>query len=397
MPIPILILSDAPDTNTGLARITRDLATVLGTMTEFRVGTMGRSGVGSRGLPWMQYTFADAHQWGEGLLPDIWKDFSGGDEGIILTIWDASRLLWFGASEFLPKGKLKNFLQSGAFKRWGYFPVDAYGPFGKLTSMSASALQGYDRVLAYSKFGQQVLNETLGRDDIDFIPHGINESVFQPREMKLGRWMLRVPEEKKLVGCVMTNQARKEWGLWAEAAFKLISANPNYHFWAHVDVLERYWSLPALIQDFGLKNHVTITTEASDEQLSYYYSACDITMLPSLGEGFGFPIAESLACGVPVVHHSYGAGAELIPEYELVGIEKLGVIPTCVDDGIGRLDTINNVYRPHLYSDDWAHEIERLTACDSRIYQGTCTESVEHLQWKNLSPVWKNWFRAGLV
>lgn len=48
----------------------------------------------------------------------------------------------------------------------------------------------------------------------------------------------------------------------------------------------------------------------SDEELPAYYSLADILVLPSLLEGFGIPIIEALACGVPVVTTSAGASAE---------------------------------------------------------------------------------------
>jgi glycosyltransferase involved in cell wall biosynthesis len=34
--------------------------------------------------------------------------------------------------------------------------------------------------------------------------------------------------------------------------------------------------------------------------------------LPSQVEGFGLPLAEAMACGLPVMHTNYGAGAEVI-------------------------------------------------------------------------------------
>lgn len=396
MAVPILVLSDAPDSSTGLGRITRDLASLLSSMEEFRVGTLGRGGFGSRGLPWIQYTFGEQYQWGEQLLPRLWEDFSGGSSGALFTIWDPSRLHWLGAPQYLPTGPLKELIGSGRMKRWGYFPVDAYGPQGKLSTLAGEAVKGFDRVLAYSKFGQRVLGQTLNQE-LDFIPHGIHGNIFTPRDAKLGRWMLQIPESKILVGCVMTNQARKDWGLWAQMAAELVKSNSDYHFWIHTDVMERYWSFYALIEDFGLKDHITFSpTSPTDEQLSYYYSACNITVLPSLGEGFGYPIAESLACGVPVIHHNYGAGSEIIPEYESTGfIGKLGVIQTRVAEGMGRLDTLHNVYRPNLYVDDWVNEV-RLFTTDVIASKEDCRSSVEHLFWKNLAPTWKNWFRQGV-
>jgi glycosyltransferase involved in cell wall biosynthesis len=45
----------------------------------------------------------------------------------------------------------------------------------------------------------------------------------------------------------------------------------------------------------------------SDESLKTYYTFCDFTVFPSLGEGFGLPLTESLAFGKPVLCGTGGA------------------------------------------------------------------------------------------
>ena len=41
------------------------------------------------------------------------------------------------------------------------------------------------------------------------------------------------------------------------------------------------------------------------------YTLARCTVFPSLDEGFGLPIAESLACGTPVITSNYGSMLEL--------------------------------------------------------------------------------------
>lgn len=50
-----------------------------------------------------------------------------------------------------------------------------------------------------------------------------------------------------------------------------------------------------------LRNHIYITTDVDDERLSVLYNEATATIFPSLYEGFGLPVLESLACGTPVV------------------------------------------------------------------------------------------------
>lgn len=385
MTIPLLFLGDSPDCLTGLGRITRDLAVLASQWPEFRVATLGRGGIGSSKLPFAQYNFDPIRQWGEGYIESVWNDFAGNEKGIVFSIWDASRLFWFSCPEYLAESDLRNFLTVAPFQRWGYFPVDAIGPGsgGALSKLSAETVAGYDRALAYTKFGKNILEKSGARGYVDFIPHGIDSDTFTPRDKHAGRMALGIGDDVTLIGVNMANQARKDWGLWAEVASML----PDVHWWLQIDVRERYWSLPALISDFKLEGRVHFGRQNLDDtDLSYYYSACDLTILPSLGEGFGYPIAESLACGVPVVHHSYAGGSDV------VGEEAIKVIPTGL-----RLDTINNVYRPMFTPEQWVAAIQAQIAQLDEWPLERCRASVEHLFWSNLAPVFKNWFMEGLV
>src|SRR5580692_7833565 len=95
-PTPLLILSDAVTAGSGLGRITRDLATrIAENMGDyFRVATFGYGGVVSRHLPFHQYIAEGINNWMPPTLPEVWEDFAGNEKGILLSIWDISRLAW---------------------------------------------------------------------------------------------------------------------------------------------------------------------------------------------------------------------------------------------------------------------------------------------------------------
>jgi glycosyltransferase involved in cell wall biosynthesis len=55
---------------------------------------------------------------------------------------------------------------------------------------------------------------------------------------------------------------------------------------------------------------VQVVLSVSDELLWAAYRVAYCTVFPSIHEGFGLPIAESLACGTPVITSNYGAMRE---------------------------------------------------------------------------------------
>lgn len=379
---PLLFLGDAPSLPGGLSRIGRDLALIASRMEEFRVGFLGKGGVPSIKLPFMQYNFPEVDQWGEGWLKDVWDNFAQGEQGVLMTIWDPSRVTWISD----PRAPELQWLREPPFRKWGYFPIDHEGPGGRLSVLEADGLSGYDRVLAYGMFGAGVISRTLNlRSACDWIPHGINMDTFQPRDPEGVKLGMGLGENMMVLGVVMTNQIRKNWALAFEIISLLKKRLPPFKVWCKTDSIDRHWDLRALAVDFGVEDVVMVDlTTLSDKQMSYMYSACDLTFLPSLGEGFGYPIVESLACGVPCVHGNYAGGAELMPLEAGWLVEYKG----------HRYDTRYNCLRPVYEAEDWAMVVEGVL--EQKVEKEKCRAMVEHLNWPNLHTVWERWFREGV-
>jgi hypothetical protein len=188
-PVPILLVGDGPDRESGLARILRDLASVLVTAPLFRVATLGYKATGSSRLPFQQYAMSPIEDttWAlQGALPMVWPDFSRGVPGIIMTIWDPTRLMWLARPDLLTNESwLKDWIMNqrfhNNFKLWGYMPLDAEGPHHKLTAEIGATLLGFDRLLACSPFGEQVIMNTIGAEQafargLTWLPHGNAET-----------------------------------------------------------------------------------------------------------------------------------------------------------------------------------------------------------------------------
>lgn len=145
----------------------------------------------------MQYSMArypdGSYEYGELSLRYVWDDWARGQQGVVLTIQDLSRMLWLARPEHVADDHLKQWIISrrspatpqGGFRLWGYFPIDSTGPNGRLTTMSREVLLGYDRVLAYTPFGEQQIRATIGDKEANkrgcsWMPHGLGLEVFRP-------------------------------------------------------------------------------------------------------------------------------------------------------------------------------------------------------------------------
>ncbi len=395
-PKPILIISDSPDRAGGLSRITRDIAGLLSRSPKFRVATLGREAIGSIHLPFQQYSMrmlAGDAQWGAADLKRVWEDFAGKERGVVLTIYDLTRTLWLSRPEFSGDNELTQWLNQDHFDLWGYITLDATGPQNKLSRIPSECLLGYKRLLAYTKWGADVIERSIGTQAaqqrrLDWLPHGLD----------LARWPLRDRAEAKarmypflhegdtLVGAIGTNQPRKDWGLVASTCQQLVSRNPRVRFWWHSDLEQRHWSIPALLADFGLERNTIVTYELSQDELSWRYNACDLTLHPGLGEGFGYPIFESLASGTPVLHGNYAGGADVLRQcgWSRSLIEPIGL----------RVDGLSNQIRPVYDPTDWAARFEEAASYGNN--REALRASVAHLDWVNLWALWLKWFEDGL-
>ncbi len=78
----------------------------------------------------------------------------------------------------------------------------------------------------------------------------------------------------------------------------------------------------AQVVELGLENDVIFTGYVPQEDVPALYTGADCVMMPSLYEGFGFPVLEAMACGTPVVC----SDASSLPE--IAGDAALLVAPT---------------------------------------------------------------------
>ena len=382
--IPLLLIGDGPSEPSGLGRIARDLSGLLAT-SDLPIDLVQ---VGGTVPPvWSQWRHLPLDlgtdwDWGASCVQRIWSDLWGSMPGILFIVWDPGRLLPYAQVD-LP------------VQKWCYTAVDGANIHGQISGPAQHALRQFDRVLAYGRYGAEVLKKSLAHD-VAYLPHGILSQVYEaPVSESEQAWVRSTlgpfyREGDTLVGCVATNQFRKDLGVYCQTLRMLLDRGRKVFGWLHTDTAVKAWAVQQLVEDFGLSKRIRVTIrEFTDRQLAVLYQSCALTVLPSLGEGFGYPLVESLAAGVPVIHGDCGGGAELIPRTEWR-----------VPVRASRLEGIYAICRPVFEVSDWANAVERCLNWKDAVGEPTvsayCQGAIAHLDWHTLWPRWRSWFKGGL-
>ena len=381
MPTSLMVVGDGFGQPTGLARIARDLTARLRVHADeldIEVSAVGWQPALSPFQRDWYLGHQDSAHWGARALKVWWDErVDPRTIGVVFTIWDPARCHGLQQAD-LPNARW-----------WGYFPIDAEGVRGPLEwGPAAETVRQYDRVLGYGRFGARMLQTN------DYLPHGLDTATFRPRLDQAGWDSIAflapvVRPDSILVGCVATNQPRKDLALLFAAIARMRAKDHRVRLWLHTDVEIGAWAIPQLTADYGLHHAIVVTTSLTDDQLACAYSWCAVTIAPGLGEGFGYPIVESLACGTPVVHGTYGGGTDLVPHPHWR-------FPECAR----RVEGVYALVRPVFDAADVANAAWRAIAwrrTEPGVVRAYCVGSVQGLRWDTLWPRWDEWLREGLA
>jgi glycosyltransferase involved in cell wall biosynthesis len=382
--IPLLLVGDGPQEATGLGRIARDLAgQILSSDLPLDLVQVGGP-IPPVWTAWRHVPMdegARGEDWGAAYVEATYRSIWGDEPGIVWLIWDPSRLVSYMTLQ-LP------------VQRWAYTAIDAGNRLDRISGPAADALQVFDRVLAYGRWASGLLRSV--RTPVPYLPHGLTLAAYEtPASEAEAAWVRQQigphrSQQARLVGCVAANQPRKDFALYFETLAELRARGHQVYGWLHTDVLVKAWSVQQLVEDCGLAKRVTVTLDTyTDRQLALLYQACDVTIAPGLGEGFGYPLVESLAAGVPVVHGDFGGGVELVPKVEW----RFPVRER-------RLESVYALQRPVFRAADVANAIERIWQWREAVGEATgrayCRGAVAHLEWQALWPRWYAWIKQGL-
>lgn len=198
-----------------------------------------------------------------------------------------------------------------------WYPVDSHpAP----NDVIAGASGAWKRV-TISKHGQKMM-EQAGLEST-YIPHGVDTKAFGRGDMREARKFLKLPESAFIVGIVGANKGfppRKAWTEQIMAFARFKRKHPDALLYLHTELYGDAVNLAAILEANGLApgidyvvpdRYLTSVTGFQTNHMTATYNAMDVHMLVSAGEGFGIPLVEAQACGVPVITGAWSACDEL--------------------------------------------------------------------------------------
>lgn len=178
----------------------------------------------------------------------------------------------------------------------------------RLLRRTLKALRQADSYLVGTEWLKRELATWLGDDrKIRVVPFGVDRAFFReaPGARERGRRDWSIPEDAFVVLHVGSTVDRKNVPLVIQTVARL-----RMEVGVDVYLLQVGGRLTgeqeALIDRLGLSRVVRSVSAADERTLRRAYRAADVLLFPSLYEGFGFPVLEAYASGLPVV--TSGAG-----------------------------------------------------------------------------------------
>ena len=174
--------------------------------------------------------------------------------------------------------------------------------------------------IAMSRYGQAELAEF----DPLYVPHGVDVDKFKPTESDV-REQMGLPSDAFLIGMVAANKGRPSRKCFQQAieAFRIFrKTHENAYLYLHTTLSASYSAgedIPTLLASLEIPDDAVkypnqysmMFAPLDDRKMAEIMSSFDVLLNCSMGEGFGIPVLEAAACGVPAIVTDFSAMPEV--------------------------------------------------------------------------------------
>jgi len=174
------------------------------------------------------------------------------------------------------------------------------------------AIQNGDRFVALSDgIAESFKKNGASSEKISIIPNGVDIEKFNPVSLEEARKRLGLPLNGKVILAVGERLELKGFHLLVEALPQIQKVYPDTkvvivggHGRHGTDYTKE---IEAKINELDLKDSVILAGRVLHDELPFWYSAADVSVLLSSREGSPNVVLEALSCGTPVVATAVGS------------------------------------------------------------------------------------------
>jgi len=214
-----------------------------------------------------------------------------------------------------------------------------YMRFIKYLEEKSFIIKGADYICSISEFSRELLERRGGIDSIvvynsvdDRFKEGLNGSKiiekFEVGESPLILFVGRIHPQKNVHTLLEVFKIVK--GQIPDAKLMIVGK----------PIFDEYFEQIKVMSD----GSVIFAGYIPDEELPYYYAACDVYATCSISEGFNLPVVEAQRCGKPVVAFDIGPHREVVENGALVEEGNVEEFAGKIIDIMNQMRTENEEY-----------------------------------------------------
>ena len=172
-------------------------------------------------------------------------------------------------------------------------------------------LEPADQVWVPSAWGCQVLIDNgIAKEKIRIVPEGVDIQKFHAHARK------RTPGQPFRFLSIGKYEERKSFDETLQAFAQAYGNMPDVELFIKSSYFkdgdQKSQALLSRIDDLGLTNVQVYWGEIDPDQITDLYRSSDVFIFPSKGEGWGLPLIEAAASGLPIITTMYSGQTEFL-------------------------------------------------------------------------------------